>query len=242
MSNTDDAFKFNCLLWGESGVGKTPLAATLAACEQTAPCLLLDVDKGAMSVVEEPRPTIFRITAWVQVDKIYKLMRDGKWADLAKFVECEQVLEYKSIVIDSGTELEVMCRKLVQSESGNDEIPSQPDYLKAQERFKPLYRHLRDLPCMSMVMTAGVRDLREDVSGIVKYYPAFTPGLVHDLVRMTDLVMYQDTKEEDKKWLHILQTHVSRRIIARSRSPKLKSEYKGEKLHFRTLIADMVSL
>lgn len=240
MADTNKVFKFNCLLWGESGTGKTPLAATLAACEQTSPCLFLDVDRGTMSIVEEPRPTMFEVTSWSQIDKIYKLMRDGKWDELAKFVGTEQPLEYKSVVIDSGTELEILCRKAVMNESGNEDVPSQPDYLKTQERFKPLYRRLRDLPGVTLVTTAGVRDLKEEVSGIVKYYPAFTPGLVHDLVRMTDLVAYQDVKEEEKKWVHTLLTHASRRVVARSRSPKLKNEYKGEKLHFRTLIEEML--
>lgn len=238
MAN-DKPFAFNCILWGESGTGKSPIAATLAGCEQTAPCLLLDVDKGAMSIIEEPRPTIFRITSWSQAEKIYGLLKAQKWEELAKYVECDKVLEYKSVVIDSGTELEIVCRRAVQAETGS-EVPEQRDYLKTQEKLKPLYRKFRDLPSMSIVMTAGVRDLREDISGIVKYYPAFTPGLVHDLVRMTDLVMYLDVKEEDKKWTRVLQTTVSKRIIARSRSPKVQALYKGSKLYFKDIVADML--
>jgi len=240
MMSTDKVFRFNCLLWGESGIGKTPYAATLAGCEQTAPCLLLDVDKGSMSVVDEPRPTVFEVTSWSQAEKVYSLMKAQKWEELAKFLGTPNVLEYRSVVIDSGTELEILLRKTVQTETGSEDIPEQRDYLKTQERFKPLYRKFRDLPGVSVVMIAGVRDIREEISGIVKYYPAFTPGLVHDLVRMTDLVIYMDVKEEDKKWVRVIQTHPTRRIVARSRSPKLKQEYKGEKLYFKTLVEEML--
>ena len=231
--------KFNCLIVGESGVGKTPLAATLADCEQTQPCLFLDVDAGSMSIITEPKPTIFEIDTWSQVQKIYTLLRDQKWEELAKLVVTEQPLEYKSVVIDSGTELEYKLRKHVMSETGSSEMPEQRDYLICQERFRSLYRKFRDLP-LTIVMTAGVRDLKEDISGIVKYYPAFQPGLTRDLVRMTDLVLFMDVKSEDKKWLRVLQTQITQRVVARDRSQKLSAQIRGEKLFFKDIVKEMI--
>jgi len=232
--------KFNCLIVGESGVGKTPLSATLADCEDTAPCLFLDVDMGSLSIVDNPRPTVVEITSWSQVQRIYLLLKNQKWDELAELTNSEP-LEYRSIVIDSGTELEYMLRRTVVGEDGRSEIPEQQHYLKTQERFRSLYRAFRDLP-MSLVMTAGVRDLKDDVVGIVKFYPAFQPGLTRDLVRMTDLVLFMDVRLEDKtKWSRCLQTHASQRIIARDRSQKLEPLIKGDKIYFRDIVRRMIA-
>lgn len=231
--------KFNCLLCGESGVGKTPLAATLADCKDTAPTLFLDVDMGAMSIVTHPRPTVVEITSWAQVQRIYSLLRQQKWDELGE-VAGSDPQEYRSVVIDSGTELEYLLRRTIVNEDGKSEIPEQQHYLKTQERFRSLYRAFRDLP-ITFLMTAGVRDLKDDVVGIVKFYPAFQPGLTRDLVRMTDLILFMDVRTEDKQTIRCLQTHASQRIIARDRSQKLDALVKGDKLFFKNLIARMVS-
>jgi len=231
--------KFNCLLVGESGVGKSPYAATLEHCEQTSPCLLLDVDVGSMSIIEEPIPSIIEIDSWSKVQSVYALLKKPDWDKLAELTGREA--EYKSVVIDSGTELEYKLRSLVVGESGG-EIPEQQHYLKTQERFRRLYRAFRDLP-MSFVMTAGVRELKDDVAGIVRHFPAFQPALTKDLIRMTDLILFMDVKYsvEEKKWKRTLQTTLSQKAIARDRSQKLEALITGEKLYFADIVKKVLS-
>ena len=228
------ADKFNCLLSGESGTGKSPLCGTLEHCEQTSPCLLLDVDAGSMSIIEEPLPTIVEINSWSKVQSIYALLKGQKWDKLGG-------KEYKSVVIDSGTELEYMLRSSIVGEAGG-EVPEQHHYLKTQERFRRLYRAFRDLP-MSFVMTAGVRELKDDVAGTVKHYPAFQPALTKDLLRMSDLVLFMDVKydADEKKWVRTLQTTLSQKVIARDRSQKLPPIMKGEKLYFKSIVEKVLS-
>lgn len=225
--------KFNCLLVGESGVGKTPFAATLEACEQTSPCLLLDVDMGSMSVVEKPLPSVIEIDTWSKVQSIYNLLKKPDWDKLAELTG--RNVEYKSVVIDSGTELEYMLRSSIVGEAGS-EVPEQQHYLKTQERFRRLYRSFRDLP-MTFVMTAGVRELKDDVAGIVRHFPAFQPALTKDIIRMTDLILFQNvTSEGQGKWVRTLQTTLSQRVIARDRSQRLDPTIKGEKLYFADIV------
>lgn len=232
--------KFNCLLVGESGVGKTPFVATLAACEQTSPCLLLDVDMGTMSVVDNPRPSIIEVDTWGRAQEVYVLLQRRDWDKLAKLTG-EEPKEFRSVVIDSGTELEYKLRSTIVSEGGG-EVPEQQHYLKTQERMRRLYRSFRDLP-VTFVMTAGVRELKDDVAGIIRHYPAFQPSLAKDLIRMTDLILFQDVKYEsvgaEKMWIRTLQTTLSQRVIARDRSQQLEATIKGEKLYFKA-IADKV--
>ena len=232
--------KFNCLLVGESGVGKTPFVATLEDCERTSHCLLLDVDMGAMSVISNPRPSIVEIDSWKKVQEVYALLKGGNWDKLAE-ITGDEPKEFRSVIIDSGTELEYMCRTALKVERGTVDVETtQPEYLIAQERMRRLYRAFRDLP-MTFVMTAGVRELKDDVAGIVRHFPAFAPGLTKDLVRMTDLILFQDVKSEEKQWIHTLQTRLSQRIIARDRSQKLEPLIKGEKLYFKDIVERVLS-
>ncbi len=232
--------KFNCLLVGESGVGKTPFAATLAACEQTSPCLLLDVDMGSMSIVDNPKPAVIEIDSWSKAQEVYALLKKPDWGKLAKLTG-EESKEFKSVVIDSGTELTYMLRSMIVSEAGS-EVPEQQHYLKTQERFRRLYRAFRDLP-MTFVVTAGVRELKDDVAGIVRHFPDFQPALTKDIIRMTDLVLFQDVKFDttDKKWIRTLQTTLSQRVIARDRSQKLDAIIRGEKLYFKDIVEKVLS-
>lgn len=241
--------KFNCILYGESGVGKTPFAGTLQSCEKTSPCLLLDVDMGAMSLDGlEEKPTVLTIDKWTEMTALYDKFKRQAWDEIAAAIQREMgvevpVLEYRSVVIDSGTELEYRLRSSVVAEDGAQEIPSQPDYLKTQERFRRMYRAFRDLP-LSIVMTAGVRELKEDSTGIVKRSPDFQPSLAHDLVRMTDLVVFMSVTMvgtgTEMKWERHLVTSLSQRFIARDRSATLKPIMAAEKFYWDKILAAML--
>ena len=231
--------KFNCLILGEAGTGKSPFAATLERCEQTSPCLLLDVDQGSMSIIEEPRPTIVEVDSWDAVTKIYALLKKQDWNRLAEITKVEP-REYRSVVIDSGTELEYILRQRVLSEDSSREIPEQQHYLRTQERFRRLYRAFRDLP-LTLVVTAGVRELKDDISGVTKHSPDFQPALCKDIVRMTDLILFMDVKSEEKHWVRTLQTHLSQRVVARDRSQTLPSIIKGEKLYFADIVKKVLA-
>jgi len=241
--------KFNCILYGESGVGKTPFCGTLQACEKTSPCLLLDVDMGSMSLDSvNPKPSVFPIDRWSQIGVVYDKLFKQDWSSLADYMAKESggkfnPLEYKSVVIDSGTEIEYNLRMGVVGEAGHEEIPSQPDYLKTQERFRKMYRKFRDLP-ISLVMTAGIRELKEESTGVIKRSPDFQPALAHDLVRMTDFVIYMSVTMEgigkDVHWKRHLITSLSQRFIARSRSDKLSPVMEGDKFYFKDICAKIL--
>jgi hypothetical protein len=222
-------------------VGKTPFCGTLEACEKTSPCLFLDVDHGTLSLNDvKPCPTIFTVTKWSDMQSIQPLIKDKKWDKLADYVKAEPK-EYRSVVIDSGTELanSVLLRSIVAEDDRNEGIPDQPAYLKSQVRFSIMWRSFRDLP-ITCIMTAGVKDQRDDVSGIVKLFPEFSPALLHDLQRHSDLILFmnvlQEKDGEKSRWIRSLQTQPSSRFVARDRSGKLDPIIKGERLYWKTLL------
>ena len=238
--------KFCGIIYGEVGVGKTPFMGTLQEYDKTAPCLFLDVDQGTMSLNSmKEKPSIVPIETWNELSSLYPFLRDKQWPQLAERLsklanKDIPVLQYRSIVMDSGSELEYRLRTSVQ----NAEIPSQPDYLTTQERFRKMYRSFRDLDSISLVMTAGVRELKDDTSGIVKHFPAFQPSLVSDLLRMTDFIFFMNIAMkglgEERKWVKSLQTSLSQRAIARSRSDKLKGVFEGEKFQWKDILKDVL--
>jgi len=130
-------------------------------------------------------------------------------------------------------------------ETGNtEEQPTQPEYLKAQERMRKMYRKFRDLSGMSLVMTAGVRELKDDVAGYIKHYPDFQPQLTKDLLRMTDVVLFMDVASEkggsdEGKVIRFAQATYSPKnvkVIARDRSGKIGPGIKGEKLYWKEIL------
>lgn len=240
--------KFCCLLYSEAGAGKTPLCGTLQEYEKTSPCLFLDIDQGTMSLDSmKNKPTIVPIETFSEIQSVYPLLKAKQWDKVATYVAKHrgsdvgvQELVYKSIVIDSGTELEYRLRNSVQG----GEIPTQPDYLTTQERFRKMYRSFRDLDNISLVMTAGVRELKDDVAGTIKHFPAFQPSLVADLVRMTDFVFFLNIAMkglgEERRWVKTIQTTLSQRAVARSRSDKLKGVFEGERFYWKDILKDVL--
>ena len=240
--------KFCAILYGEVGTGKTPFCGTLEAYPKTSPCLFLDIDAGSMSLDGvKPRPTVFRVETWMEMQVIYAKLAKREWQGLADWMsgkagQAYEPKEYRSVVIDSGTELLYKCRTKIMEETGNtEEQPTQPEYLKAQERMRKLYRAFRDLPGVSLAMTAGVRELKDDVAGYIKHYPDFQPQLTKDLLRMTDLVLFMNVvlQKDDKgteSTIRFAQAALSQRVIARDRSGKIGPGIKGEKLFWREIL------
>lgn len=240
---------FCCITYGESGVGKTPFAGTLQLYEKTSPCLFLDVDKGAMSLDGMSNmPTVVPIEEWSDVSAIYPLLSRKNWDGLAELLSKKAgrtipPLQYKSVVIDSGTELEYRLRaSIVAADDRQEGIPDQPHYLKTQERYRRLYRAFRDLEGISLVMTAGIRELKDDVAGIIKHFPDFQPSLVHDLVRMTDFVFFMNVTLEakegssERQWVKSIQCSLTQRAVARSRNPKISGRMTGEKFSWKDIL------
>ncbi len=243
--------KFNCLLYGEAGAGKTPFCGTLESCEKTSPCLFLDVDHGTLSLESaNAKPTVMTIKTWGDVQTVYSQLKAKQWDSLSKTIGKQMevdvpVKEYKSVVIDSGTELaNSLLKSIVADDDRNDGVPDQPAYLRTQLRFATMWRGFRDLP-LSCVMTAGIKDQKDDVAGIVRFFPEFSPGLLHDLQRHSDLILFMnvalETEGATKRWVRYIQTQPTQRFVARDRSGKLAPQIRGDKIYWKDLLEKVLA-
>jgi len=234
--------RFVAIVYGESGSGKTPFAGTLQDYPPTSPCLFLDVDRGAMSLdSQDPKPTVLTVRDFNLIGGVYVLLAAKKWAELAELLTKLRgvqtpVLTYRSVVIDSGTELSA---RLLTSVVADMEAPTQPEYYKTQARFLKMYEAFVDLEDISVVMTAGVRELKDDVAGIVRHYPDFQPNLSKELIRLTDLIAFMNVALEgttERKWQRLLYTSLSQRAVARDRSGKLDNVLRAEKFYWKDIL------
>jgi len=196
------------IIYGESGVGKTPFVAELATHPESSPCLFIDVDGGLLETRGDT-----------------DVVRVNDWSTFVRTVKSLQ--KYKSVVIDSGTELEYVLRGTF-----TDNVPELQDYYKVQERMKRMYRFLTRSGLL-VVVTAGVRAVNDELSGATKLYPMFQPTLVKDLIRMTDVVAYVQRTKEGTRKMHVKS---GLHIIARDRSGVLEElDISGPKLSWRPI-------
>lgn len=130
----------NMILYGNSGVGKTQLAASAQYCEETFPALFIDIDSGS-ATLSGMDIDIVRPRSWADINDIYKSFLEGDTG-------------YKSVVIDSLTE----CQKKfsmgtilgeLESDKYNDlattNVPNRQDWMKSGEQMRKLIRAFRDL-------------------------------------------------------------------------------------------------
>lgn len=130
----------NMILYGNSGVGKTQLAASAQYCEETFPALFIDIDSGS-ATLDGMDIDIVRPRSWADINDIYKSFLKGGTG-------------YKSVIIDSLTE----CQKKfsmgtilgeLEQDKYNDlatiTVPNRQDWMKSGEQMRKLIRAFRDL-------------------------------------------------------------------------------------------------
>lgn len=171
------------LVYGDVGVGKTPLVAHLALSDLFAPAILVDLDGGTLSITHLPVSVIHirdvaharHVSEWMAFLQVARWVADTRPA--------------KTIILDSLTWAEIYCERATTAEAGHS-LASLADYRAITERF---VRALTDLmACAIVVATAHERVVQDDATGIKTITPAFLgrgtyriPSLFDIVARMT---------------------------------------------------------
>jgi len=209
----------NMLIYAEAGTGKTVLAGSASVVPQMSPVLICDVEGGSESLKHMyPDVHVVRTKTFKSLNDVYNELATGHHP-------------YKTVVIDSGTEVQrfsmgdIMDELVTRRPDLDPDIPSKREYGKNLNQMRRFMTHFRDLD-MHTIVTALVNEKQED-SGAVKVGPKFTGQFAGEAPAIFDVVMYYYIKEitnekNERETARILLTQKMEKYIAKNRtSPKL---------------------
>lgn len=172
------------LIYGQSGIGKTRLAASADDVKALQPVLFVDAEAGTMSIRERKDLKVFRMDDYASLQRFIGFMRSG--------VE----KEYKTVIVDSLTDIgRTVLRQCVldarKANSNHDpEIPELRDWGRYTERMKIVIRALRDAP-VNVILTSLVREDKDELTGKIGYKPALQGQAASmDAVAYMDVIGY----------------------------------------------------
>ena len=145
------------LIYGNSGSGKTFLAATAPK-----PCFILTEIQAIPSIsASNPEALIYPCNNANDLREAIRQAREGK-------IEGES---FDTLVIDSLTEAQRILKDEISSKSRKQDFTLQ-DWGRLAENMRGLIRAIRDLPC-AVVCTALMEDQPEEQTGVRHIFPLF---------------------------------------------------------------------
>jgi hypothetical protein len=201
------------LIYGESGTGKTVLA-----CDFGEKVILVDSANGWVSLKnhENVMSKVRRIQyqGLSQIDALSDAIIEGK-------LECD------TLVLDEASsmamqDLDTVLKARSAKDANKDpSVPTQPDFFSNTERVRRTLSRAMRLPC-NVVLTAHVREDRDERTGKVFTRPAFTPKMRQTIVQECHMVGYltanEITKDEDEtEYRRRLQVQPTASITAKTR-------------------------
>lgn len=190
----------NILVYGKSGVGKTVFAATAQDHEEMAPVLFLSNESGLRSIAARGDIDAEDIKSTEHLEEIF-------WKIINKE---DGYADYKTVVIDSVTELQEMnltekvedsIRKNTKYQNGKRTVDErfQEDYGKSTVQLKRLFRMFRDAN-INVIMVALPKSTyplgATEHTNPTEVQPSLTNKLANSLMGFVDFVWYLDAAED----------------------------------------------
>lgn len=142
VERPEDTEFTSAIIYGETGSGKTRLLGTAVECEDTNPCLLIDVE-GGTKTLRRVEIDVVRPASWKEIQEIYNFLRHDN-------------TKYRSVCIDSLTELQkkyslgTILGDLSEGQSdytdlGGTVVPTRQDWLKTGDQMRKFIRAFKEL-------------------------------------------------------------------------------------------------
>ena len=202
--------KFNFLVYGESGVGKTRLLGSVHEVPELCPALLLDVEGGSLTLRNiYPELECVRIDTWEKLKKVYTRLKTHPDHG------------YKTIILDSITEMQKIGMDYTMRirKDGDDlNVPELKEWNINIEQVRKYVRAFRDLEGVNTLFTALVRVDVDKRSGLSRKKPSLNGKVADEVCGFLDIVCYLGMEEVEKVNTRILQTGNTPGTIAKDRS------------------------
>lgn len=248
------------LIYAKHGIGKTELASTAVDVPQMRDVLVIDAEKGDTTVEDSPRiknphlihnipVSTFKTVAFIQEFlSAYCKARDENNVARMKQLFCqvtglnpadvadENVPRYKTVILDSLTEIEVYCTYGILNidynkvmKDGDIDTAGWPEFRKNNEMVKLLVRAFRDLP-MNVIFVCA-ESWTQDEQKKFHYTPALTGKLSAQVQGFVDIVgwltvgMIQEGQIEAPRRLYVQPVSGGPKFDAKNRRPAWRQAY-----------------
>lgn len=202
--------KFNFLVYGESGVGKTRFCGSVYDVPELCPALLLDVEGGSLTLRSVyPEIECVRIDTWEKLQRVHTRLKQSPDHG------------YKTIIIDSITEMQKigMDYTMLTRKGGDDlNVPELKEWNINIEQVRRYVRAFRDLEGVNTLFTALVRVDVDKRTGLSRKKPSLNGKVADEVCGFLDIVTYLGMEDVNKVPTRILQTGNTPGTIAKDRS------------------------
>lgn len=197
--------KIKAMIYGQSGVGKTVLMASLSDEEVLTPMLIVDLEAGLNSAIAMGKK---------KFDKVSLSSTETLMDDIGDIIKLGLSGKYKTIVIDSITELQNKVNDYVKLNSKEKDpfIMTLSDWGKSTSLMRYILRKLRDLPC-NIFFSALLNTDKDETTGQITYSPMLTPKLRENTQGYMDIVGLMIVKDNKR----MLYTSSSEKFSAKDR-------------------------
>lgn len=230
MSSTVEEAKINgvkLMVYGESGLGKTMLAATMPTpFIISAESGLLSLSPGNIRRVFGDDPTVSRNIPVIKVSSLADFNEAVRWSQYS-----HEAMQYESGVIDSATEI----LELILKDAHANNADGRAAYGVLHTNAIHLFKTFRDIPGLNVYMSSKLSKLHNEVTNTTKFSP-MAPGkrVGPDIPYLFDLMFALKKGADDQGEYRYLQTQPCLQYEAKDRSGALLA---SEEPHLGNIIA-----
>lgn len=195
-TNTVRADGIKAVIYGPAGVGKTVLCATAPK------PIIISAEQGLLSLADKDVDFV-EVKTLTQIHEAYEFARKS---------------DYETICLDSLSEI----AEVLLAEFKKEERDGRQAYMKLATALNAMIRNFRDIKGKNVILTAKVRTLEDENTGLVSYVPSMPGKVLPDsLPYITDLVLPMRVGKSKDGGYRYLQTQPDLNWTAKDRSGKL---------------------